>query len=52
MAASRSRPRRYWLFKSEPGAFGWDDHDLAVHAVVRRFGIQNAGAEGDLRTIR
>ena len=40
----------YWLFKSEPGAWSWDDH--AKKAVEHWDGVRNHQANNNMKTMK
>ena len=44
-----ARDRRYWLFKSEPGAWGWDDQVAAGEAGAEWDGVRNYQARNNMR---
>ena len=43
-------PRRFWLVKSEPDAFGWDQQ--AAHGVEPWTGVRNHAAKNNLKAMR
>jgi predicted RNA-binding protein with PUA-like domain len=43
-------PRRYWLVKSEPDAFGWDQQ--VAHSVEPWTGVRNHAAKLNLKAMR
>ncbi len=43
-------PRRYWLVKSEPDAFGWDQQ--VAHGVEPWTGVRNHAAKLNLKAMR
>jgi predicted RNA-binding protein with PUA-like domain len=40
----------YWLLKTEPGAYGWDD--LVEEGTTAWTGVSNAQAQGNLRAMK
>lgn len=43
---------RYWLFKSEPGAWGWDDQVAKGDAGQEWDGVRNYQARNNMREMR
>lgn len=46
-----TRARRYWLFKSEPGAWSWDDQVAAGGAGAEWDGVRNYQARNNMRAM-
>ena len=49
MATARSSGRRYWLVKTEPGAFSWDDLVSAPDRTTHWDGVRNYQARNFMR---
>ena len=49
---SAARPRRHWLFKSEPGAFGWDDQVALGRKGGQWDGVRNYQARNNMREMK
>lgn len=49
---ARAAVKRYWLLKSEPEEFGWDDLVASPNRTVRWDGVRNFQARNHLRAMR
>jgi predicted RNA-binding protein with PUA-like domain len=49
-AENRPPPRQFWLVKSEPGAFGWDQQ--VASGVEPWTGVRNHAAKNNLKAMR
>jgi len=44
--------RQYWLFKSEPNAWSWDDHVAAPDSTAEWDGIRNHQANNNMKEMK